>query len=185
MNVATLGRLIHRAIFEKPPAELAEYCGEYYEAYYHLLYLLAIHSRGVCVELGVERGRGLLAMALSGRECWGVDNNMRPETRRLASERPNMHLVEAPSLPPPEPVREAAGGRIGLLHIDTEHSFAQAREEFNAWLPFLQPGAVVCFDDTHAAGDEVGRFVLTTRRPQLHDDRLHSCGYAVVLMEEQ
>lgn len=182
MNIQEMGRLVYEAIEYEAPEKLREYCGIYYRPYYHLLHLLARHTEGACVELGVEKGRGLLAMALSGRQCLGIDNNLRMEAKLIAADMKNVSVVESSSLPPPMwAVREMAGN-ISVLHVDTEHSFAQAREEFNAWKPLLREDAVVCFDDTHAMGDDVGRFVVSIQKPQIHDERLHSCGYAVVLM---
>ena len=60
MNVAEMGRLVEEAVSRDPPRELRDYCGEQYEPYYHLLYLLALHTPPgrLCVELGVEKGRG-------------------------------------------------------------------------------------------------------------------------------
>lgn len=165
----------------KPPPRLLEYCGGEYRPYYNLLHLLALHTDGACVELGVEKGRGCLAMALAGRETWGVDNNLRLEAKSLAADTPGLHVLEASSTPPPARVVEEVGGRIAVLHVDTEHSFLRAKAEWEAWLPHLRPRAVVCFDDTHAMADEVGRFVVGLQRPTILDDRLHECGYGVVI----
>lgn len=181
MNIQELGRLVQLALDKEPPAELRDYCGIYYDPYYHLLYLLALHTDGACVELGVETGRGLLALGLSGRTVWGIDNNLRLEAKIIAADMKNVSVIEGSSLPPHQRIIEEVGGDISILHVDTEHSFAQAREEFNQWMPHLRPGAVVCFDDTHAMGDDVGRFVISIQRPMIFDDRLHSCGYAAVI----
>jgi len=36
---------------------------------------------------------------------------------------------------------------IGLLYIDGSHTEKDVRADFNAWAPYLAPGAVVAFDD--------------------------------------
>lgn len=175
-----LGALVEAAVENDPPRELAEWCAPHYSPYYHLFYLLAqeLPAKGCCVELGVEKGRASFALAMSGREVHGFDHTRRErEIHALSVRFRNFHFHERPSLPPPEDWNEP----VAILHVDTEHSYAMAREEFNAWRRHLVPGAVVCFDDTHAMESEVGHFVSTLPWPTILDDRLHSCGYAVVL----
>jgi hypothetical protein len=178
MDLENLARLAQRAIEEEPPAELRAWCEPYYDAYYHLLYLLALHTEHACVELGVEKGRGSFAMCLAGREVHGYESHPRDEEMRVMRARfPGFHFHHRPSLPAP-----AAHPKVGVLHVDTEHSFAMAREEFAAWRRHLAPGAVACFDDLHAQEHDVGRFVASLGLPAVMDDRLHSCGYAAVVV---
>jgi hypothetical protein len=180
IDVRTLGRLVQEAVEKDPPPRLAEYCGDQYRPYYHLLYLLARHTPHKCVELGVEKGRGSLAMLLAGREVWAFDHTKRAEIDGLLREfHPRFRFREEPSLPPSSEV----DAPVGVLHVDTEHSFSMAREEFWAWKPLLVPGSVVCFDDTHAQDSEVGHFVATLPWPTVFDDRLHECGYAVMVYD--
>lgn len=179
IDLAVLGAAIEVAVSHNPPEELMEWCGAYYSPYYHLMYLLAdqdVQVDGCCVELGVETGRASLALAMSGREVHGFDHTRRHERMHTLSTRyQNFHFHERPSLPALDV------GPIALLHVDTEHSFAMAREEFWAYKPFLVEGAVVLFDDTHAQDSAVGHFVSTLVWPTIFDDRLHSCGYAVMI----
>jgi len=178
IDITNLARLIQIAIEEEPPVALKDWCREYYSPYYHLLYLLALHTEHACVELGVESGRGSFAMCLSGREVWGVETHRRdPQMRIMSQDFPNFHFLEQPSMPVPGRIE----GPVGVLHVDTEHSYAMAREEYNAYRHLLAPGAVVCFDDLHAQGDAVGQFVSSLGLPTVMDDRLHECGYAVVI----
>ena len=182
-SIARLGDLVETAVIFPPPQELVDYCTvEYYRPYYHLLYLLAKNSdHGICAELGVERGRASYGMCLGGGTVYGMDHTRRPEMAVLADRfRGHFHFVEQPSLPIPQAVLDQPKG-ISVLHVDTEHSYAQAREEFNAYQPLLTVPAVVCFDDTHAQEHEVGHFVASLRWPTIFDDRLHECGYAVML----
>jgi len=182
-DLTYLATLVQHAIEHEPPAELVQYCTElYYRPYYNLLRLLAMHSdHGVCVELGVESGRGSFALCLGGGIVYGMDHTRRGELAVLRDRfGGHFHFVEQPSLPLPRAIL-AQDRQISVLHVDTEHSYAQAREEFNAYQPLLATPAVVCFDDTHAQESAVGHFVATLRWPTIFDDRLHECGYAAML----
>jgi len=182
-NLGHLGLVVNSAIESLPPVELVEYCTElYYRPYYNLLRLLAVYSKhGICVELGVETGRGSFAMCLGGGTVYGIDHTRRDKLAVVKHSFPDLfHFVEQPSLPLPQAILNQERS-ISVLHIDTEHSFAQAREEFNAYQPLLSVPAVVCFDDTHAQENQVGHFVTSLGWPTIFDDRLHECGYAVML----
>ena len=182
-DLGYLAAVVGLAIKHEAPAELVGYCTElYYRPYYNLLRLLAMNSmHGICVELGVETGRGAFAMCLGGGTVYGVDHTRRDKLAVVKGRFPNLfHFVEQPSLPLPQATLNQERS-ISVLHVDTEHSFAQAREEFNAYQPLLAVPAVVCFDDTHAQENQVGHFVTTLRWPTIFDDRLHECGYAVML----
>ena len=68
----------------------------------------------------------------------------------------------------------AAGGRcpIDFLFIDTTHVLEATVAEFEAWKPFLAPGAIVCFDDlfrTEMAGVWEGLPEPKVRLDLLHD----------------
>jgi len=178
MTISELARLVHKAVRGKPPKAILELCGEGYRPYYHLLYLLALHTDKACVELGVEKGRGCFAMALAGREVWGLDHTPRPELEAVRARFPDFHFLERPSMPVPG---DLEGKEIGVLHVDTEHSYANAREEYRCYERLLCAGSVVCFDDVHAMEDDVGRFVSSLPWPAVFDDRLHECGYAAVV----
>jgi len=177
MNLTNLAYLVDKAVETDPPKDLLAYCGDQYRPYYHLLYLLALHTPHACVELGVEKGRGAFAMALAGRDVWGMDHTRRDELAVVERRFPNFHYLEQSSLPVPKRVKAP----VGLLHVDTEHSYAQAREEFWAYKEYLPIGGTVCFDDTHAQEYQVAHFVTTLPWPTIFDDRLHECGYAVVV----
>lgn len=175
-----LGTLIEAAIENEPPQELMEWCQPHYSPYYGLMHLLAkeLQAEGCCVELGVEKGRASYALSMSGREVHGFDHTRRDaEIHALSVKFKNFHFHERPSLPPPPDWKEP----IAILHVDTEHSYAMAREEFMAWKQHLVHGSVVLFDDTHAMDSAVGHFISTLTYPTIFDNRLHSCGYAVML----
>ena len=183
MTIQDLARLVEFAVTKDPPPALLEYCGKEYRPYYHLLYLLALSTPHKCVELGVEKGRGAFGMCLAGREVWGMDHTRRDEIVGLEARFPNFHYLECDSLPTPGQIPEQVTGPVGLLHIDTEHSYSMAQAEFWAYKPLLLPGSVICFDDTHAQEHAVGHFVTSLPWPTVFDDRLHECGYAVMVYD--
>jgi hypothetical protein len=157
--------MVQWAVTRKPPPALAEFCGDQYRPYYHLLYLLALSTPHRCVE--------------AGREVWAMDHTRREEIAVLEREFKDFHYLETNSLPVPERIKP----HVGLLHVDTEHSYSMAREEFWAYKPLLCAGSVVCFDDTHAQEHAVGHFVTSLPWPTVFDDRLHECGYAVMVYD--
>ncbi len=183
MNLEQLLAAVKEALEIRPPAAILGYCQGYFSPYYMLMYILACEQNGLCVELGVEGGRGSNAMLQAGVEVIGVDNNHKPEIDRIIND-PKYTFIHASSLPVPEMIA-AKGKEIAVLHIDTEHSFAQAREEFNAYRPYLKDGAVVLFDDANAMEGAVWDFVESLPYEKFKDDRLHpSCGYGGIIYRD-
>lgn len=179
MNLSKLAELIEIATYGKPPHEIAARCGDYYEPYYHLFYLLAsrLEPGSMAVELGVSKGRGLYSMAAGNPALTviGLDLNIGPEIEMP----PNVdfHLMSA--LPVPEFV-----DRVSLLHIDTEHSYGNALNEFMQYRCKLLPGAVVCFDDLHAMDNGVLRAFYELPYDKIQCDKLHPVnGYGVLIYE--
>lgn len=153
--------------------------GDYYAPYYYLMYLLARKFKhGLFLELGVHKGRGCacLAMGAPRARVIGLDHTTQPETLALQKQFGNFTFLERPSLPALE-VDEP----IQILHIDTEHSYSMANEEFKAYQGKLAPGAVVLFDDLHAMEEDVARYFYSLPYPKLQHDGLHSCGYGVLV----
>jgi len=187
MTMERLLDLIEDAINGETEKGILGYSGQYYSPYYQFMYLVAVASKfafinndtPLCVELGVEGGRGSNALCISGCDVVGIDNN--PDRKGVLDKMDNFTMFIGSSLPVPDVVFEYSN-KISLLHIDTEHSFAQAREEFNAYKPYLVDGAVVLFDDTNACEGEVKRFVESLPYEKFFDDRLHpSCGYGGII----
>ena len=64
MDYKRLLSLVEQALNTPAPKAIIDYCGEWYSPYYNLLYLIAKHNgSGLCLELGVEGGRGVNAMS--------------------------------------------------------------------------------------------------------------------------
>jgi len=101
------------------------------------------------VELGTGTGWTALSLALADaeRSVLTYDPIDRPERElylRLAgaSARRRVTFVTAPGSDGPRD-----GRPVDLLYIDSEHTRESTIDEFEAWRPALQPGAVVVFDD--------------------------------------
>lgn len=172
-----LAEAIEIAVYGKAPQIIYQITGEYYQPYYYLFYLLSkCLKAGNIVELGVSKGYGSFSFALGnpGIRVIGLDHNVEPEYSL-----PNNEFHFKSALPVPEFV-----GDIAILHIDTEHSYGNALNEFMQYKCKLLPGAVVCFDDLHAMDDGVLRAFYELPYPKIQDDRLHPVnGYGVLIYE--
>jgi hypothetical protein len=179
MLIGKLANLIEIAAYSDNaiPQKLIDICGRYYQPYYYLMYLLAKEIwLGDIVELGVSEGRGINSFAAGNPDIKviGLDLNVSP-----ISVLPNVefHLISA--LPVPDFIKD-----IAILHIDTEHSYDNALNEFMQYKPYLLPGAVVMFDDLHAMDNGVLRAFQELPYPKIQDDRLHPVnGYGVLIYE--
>lgn len=179
IELTHLAGWIDSALTGKPPKELVALCGDYYSPYYYFMYLAAFAVSGVAVELGVETGRGSGSIALANKRIFGIDTNKRDNIEALQARFPKFVFLNQASMPVPEAVK---GHSISLLHIDTEHSYSMARAEFEAYQPHLAKGAVVIFDDLHAAENDVLRYFMELPYPKIQDDRMHpETGWGVML----
>lgn len=179
-----LQAIVNKALKTNPAPELLTLCGEWYSPYYNLMYLLSAQLKnGFCVELGVHKGRGLAALAMANPTnlVIGFDNTYwADEIEAIRIKWPNTLFFQKSALPVPIDVTRP----IHLLHIDTEHSYANAKQEFEAYKPYLAKGAYVLFDDLHAMEDGVMRAFKELPYEKVEDDRLHpSCGYGVLVYE--
>jgi hypothetical protein len=179
MKLARVAKLTERAIHNDAPRQIRAICDEHYQPYYHLFYLLAKNLRrgAVVVELGVNKGYGVCSFALgnSSAKVIGLDLNVEPE---YTLKNVDFHLMSA--LPVPDFIEK----NVSILHIDTEHSYGNALNEFWQYEPYLLPGAVVCFDDLHAMDNGVLKAFYELPYPKIQDDRLHpGNGYGVLIYE--
>ncbi len=181
MNLRILRELIIKAKSSRPPLTLIEYCAEQYQPYYYFMYLASLEVRGLCLELGCEKGRGLVAMAMSGKWVIGIDHIKKQEIDQVLSDYPNVTFWEQSSLPVSDYFEDR---EIGLFHIDTEHTYSMAKAEFEAYQPCLAKPSLILFDDLHAAEDSVLDYFKGLPYSKVQDDELHpSSGWGVVLYE--
>jgi hypothetical protein len=184
MNLNQLHKLINDALELEPPKSLLDYCDDYYSPYYNLMYLLGqqLKGEGIAVELGVETGRASTALLLGGMEVIGIDHTHHKKIDEVIETYSNFTFLEAASLPVSEIVKDK---QIVLLHVDTEHTYEQPKEEFSAYRKFLVNKAIVLFDDLHAKDNAVLRFFNELPYRKVIDDRLHPiCGYGVMIYEK-
>jgi hypothetical protein len=179
MNLAKLAKLIEKAVSDNPPHKIKEICNDYYQPYYYLFYLLSknLQPGSVAVELGVNKGYGVYSLALGNSKVKvvGLDHNVKPEH---TLKNVDFHFQSA--LPVPDFINK----NITVLHIDTEHSYSNALNEFMQYKPYLLPGAVVMFDDLHAMDNGVLRAFYELPYDKIQCDKLHpNNGYGVLIYE--
>lgn len=180
MNLTMIGWAIDQALTRKVPGKIIEICEQWYSPYYNFFHLLSSKIEGkVIIELGIDQGRGCAAFAYNGNNTvYGIDHTRKVGVDRLA-EFSNFFFLEQDSIPIPDRIRE-----ISMLHIDTEHSYAMAKAEFEAYQPLLTSPAIVFFDDLHAQNDSVLKYFMELPYPKIQDDRLHPVnGFGVLLYE--
>ncbi|NIP85931.1 MAG: hypothetical protein GTO03_10370, partial [Planctomycetales bacterium] len=125
--------------------------------YYRFFRLLTARLQpGLCVELGTCGGGGALHMALGWPDgtVIGVDkSNDYPDNIAYVEERcPNYTFLRGDSVALATEI--GALGNIGLLFIDTVHTYERTWDEFNAYRPYLAENAVICLDDLFRPGME-------------------------------
>jgi len=186
VHIGLLSQLVDKAVNEKPSGDVLAACCGGYAPYYHLVYLLAEHMKPCnVVELGVAHGRFLHCAALSSPEnkIFGIDVARYPELDKVLAACNNVTFINKSSVPIPDQLLHLPV--INILHVDTLHTYNQAWAEFRAYKHLLSDGAVVMFDDLHAAEDDVLRFFNELSFPKIQDDRLHTAlGYGVMVYEQ-
>jgi len=176
--------LAYKAVHDQYPDKLGELFSPYDFPYYAFMYYLtAALGDCFCVELGVEKGRGCISLASGSKDAvvLGLDNHTYAEWGAIHDTYPNVAILEHASLPPDEMLLYRP---IDILHIDTEHSYSMAREEYEQYCPHLADGAIVLFDDLHAQEDGVLDYFTTISQKRVRMDALHPvCGYGFVYVK--
>jgi hypothetical protein len=178
-----LKRSINKALKQNPPEWLDWIYGDYFSPYYNLMRLLANSIKNCfLVELGVHTGRGLASLGAGNRTntVVGFDTQPCSNIQKIQKEYPNVIFFQKASLPTSSLINR----EINLLHIDTEHSYATAKAEFEGYKSYLTKGAYVLFDDLHAENDGVLRYFESLPYYKIQEDKLHPiCGYGVLIYE--
>ena len=192
MDVATMKQLIETALLDPKHVEGLPFKGiegyYTYAPYYQLMFLLVQHKaahaeRVVAVECGVEGGRGVASFAAASpkADVYGYDTRFHGmELCTVLTTYDNITFIQRASAPaqldelPP----------IDILHLDSDHTYAQVKLEFETYRHGLAPGAVILIDDldqweedkgVHRAFDEISW-------TKWQDNRLHpGAGYGIIL----
>lgn len=137
----------------------------------HILFDLAknVSVEESIIELGVYRGRSLLALAegaMAGEAplVFGIDplNMPRESKPKYASDetyavlkanieaspaRNMITLIKDYGVSVAARYDTSVTGQVGLIYVDSDHRRLPVLADFAAWAPHLAPGAVVAFDD--------------------------------------
>lgn len=141
---------------------------------------LAAQSPAAVVELGVNRGKSLIAMAKAteahvyGIDLWdmrlpaGIPDTWR-QSRGFTRTKAFETFLEAVATADvadrvtwikgdTAEIAKAWNRPIGLLHIDAAHDYASVRRDYQGWSPHIVAGGWLCMDDASNAA-KVGRVI--------------------------
>ncbi len=121
--------------------------------YYRFLALLVADMNAKrFVELGTCGGGASYNVAKMNpaTEVISIDVCKQPQVADVEALCPNFRFVLGDSIKSAAAIGPEAP--IDVLFVDTLHTYEQASGEFKAWLPYLKPGSVVCFDDIYHQG---------------------------------
>ena len=113
-----------------------------------LIALAKLVKDGVIINIGVEFGRSVAALAQGDRPVFGYDIRLLPSTPKnmleagLSTEDvilQELSSVEAATFWKPK--------SVGMIFIDGDHSYAGVRADIEAWRGLLIPNGIVAFHD--------------------------------------
>lgn len=186
MNSDTLLTLARMAIAEEPYPEPMFPPSPYYR---FLRLLAGMLQPALSVELGVCGGGGSLHLALGnpkGRVI-GVDYayDHPDHIRYINNVCPNFSFYLYDSIEAAMVVGEQYG-EVGILFVDTVHTYERTLAEFAAWHPYLAKNAIVCFDDLFRPGMAEAWAALPgnkIRIDALHDQAEDGGGFGVLWLD--
>ena len=123
-----------------------------------LLYVLAQQTPGQVVELGVGNGYSTIALLAGSRHsatrCWvsgkflvSYDTDPTAEGRAKEIVGPNTWGWKFIVKDSTEAAADFKDGDVGLLFIDTLHTYEKTIEELETWLPKMDPNGIMCGHD--------------------------------------
>lgn len=125
-----------------------------------LLYVLAQQTPGQVVELGVGNGYSTIALLAGSRSLgyWHkggptfpylVSYDIDPTAEGRAKEivGPNTWGWKFIVKDSTAAAADFKDGDVGLLFIDTLHTYEKTKEELEAWLPKMEPNGIMCGHD--------------------------------------
>jgi cephalosporin hydroxylase len=172
MNEYTFRVLANKALADKPFPETMFPPSPYYR---FLMHLAAELHPSLSIELGVCGGGGSLHLCrgYSGGRVVGIDNaDDHPDNIRYIRQNfMNFHYWLGDSVLAAKEIHRLYGD-VGILFVDTTHTYEQTMMEYEAWRPYLASKAVVCFDDLFRPGMDKAWAELPS--PKLRLDELHT-----------
>ena len=143
--------------------------------YYRFLRLLAASLYpNLSVELGVCGGGGSLHLARGapGKRVVGVDigKEYASQIDWILQNYSNFTFWPGDSVASAPEIYQSFGA-VGILFIDTVHTYERTLEEYEAWKPYLDSSHVVCFDDLFRPG--MSQAWRELPGPKLRMDELH------------
>lgn len=130
------------------------------------------------IELGVCGGGGSYHIAFMNptTHVLGVDVQREyPDNIKYIEDTcPNWTFVENDSLLFSKNLEKFTPASIDLLFVDTTHEYNQTKWEFEAFLPLMSPGGVICMDDLNRVG--VRRYWNEITLPKIEIPELHLGG---------
>ena len=160
------------------------------ERYYHFLHHLSRNLNGLFVVLGVNEAVCCAHICSANDDVYvvGVDHNRTDLADDVANKFGNFTYVIDISLGSialqviDKFVNDV--GKISAVLFDTIHTYDQVIGEYNHLKKYLLNGAVLIFDDVHAAEDDVLRAVNEIPGEYIPLDYLHrSLGFGVKLYD--
>lgn len=148
--------------------------------YYDFLYrLVERYKPRLVVELGTCTGGSASYLAACPEtRVISVDIVQHPEVVNRLAAFPNVELWTFDTRDPALKATLEKEGPIDLIFVDTEHTYAQAKAEFEALSTLLSPTAFVLFDDLRMNG--VAQFWSELDCSKLELNHLHWSGFGAV-----
>ena len=148
--------------------------------YYRVLYLLVQRAAPeIAVELGTCGGGASLHMAMgcSTTKVYTFDNIKEWQVSIAETLVENFHFILDDSVQAATRFQDAS---VGLLFVDTTHTYEQTMAEYRVWLPKMRSSGIVIFDDIGRGG--MDRAIAEIGGHQLHYPWLGGDGGMVFLL---
>ena len=149
---------------------------------HRFLYELARQIRPtVSWEIGTCAGAGAahLAMGYPQGTVFTVDIDENAKRQMESLFLPNVRAIHGDSLE--IPARQRWMPRIDLLFIDGEHRIEQVCREYATYLPFMNNGGLILFDDLDL-NPEMKQVWTAIPEPKIRLDSLHFSGFGAALV---
>ena len=169
-------RLSHLPVVQHPLVYGRDRSNPYYDFLYRLV---ENYKPRLVVELGTCSGgsTSYLAAANPDTRVISVDIVQHPEVVQRLNGLPNVELWTYDTRDPAIKARLEKEGGIDLLFIDTEHSYAQAKAEFELFSKLVTQDGFILFDDIDI--NSVSKFWNELLCDKLELNHLHWSGFGI------